>query len=66
VLSWEANPYWVEVKLRPEGGKVENYLTLRGAGREVEIGAFLAPDERQVLRRELDDLFAKLRRVAPG
>jgi len=65
VLSWEANPYWVEVRLTPEGGKVENYLTLRGGGREVEIGAFLAPEEREALKGELEDLFWRLKRVAP-
>jgi uncharacterized membrane protein len=65
VLSWEANPYWVRIRLIPEGAKVENYLTLTGAGREVEIGAFLAPEERQALKGELEDLFWRLRRVAP-
>ncbi len=45
--NWQANPHWVEVKLRPEGGPVENYVTPRGNNRTVEIGAFLSPDERQ-------------------
>ena len=30
VLAWEANPYWVRVRLHEEGGPVENYLTLEG------------------------------------
>ncbi len=30
----------------PEGGPVESYLTLKGNGREVELGAFLTPEER--------------------
>ena len=51
-LEWEANPYWVNVRLHTRG-KVENYLTLKGAGREVELGAFLSPDERKALYDEL-------------
>ncbi len=51
--DWEANPHWVEVKLRPEGGPVPQYLTLRGAGREVELGAFLSEEERTALRSEV-------------
>lgn len=52
-LSWEANPHWVTVNLRNDG-PVENYLTLRGAGREVELGAFLTPEERKSLFDELN------------
>lgn len=58
--DWEANPYWVRVALRESGGPVENYLTLKGGGREVEIGAFLSPDERRALRDRLEQA---LRRV---
>ncbi|MFV0336098.1 MAG: DUF2244 domain-containing protein [Tropicimonas sp.] len=50
---WEANPHWAEPRLHKTGGPVENYVTLRGAGREVEIGAFLSDDERVDLYREL-------------
>lgn len=59
--SWESNPYWVQVRMHPTGGPVEDYLTLKGNGREVEIGAFLAPDERKRLRLELLDAFAAVR-----
>lgn len=55
ILEWEANPHWVHVALRNDG-PVEKYLTLRGGGREVELGAFLTPDEREGLYRELSDL----------
>ncbi|WP_068113596.1 DUF2244 domain-containing protein [Tropicimonas marinistellae] len=51
--SWEANPHWVEVTLHEKGGPVANYVTLRGAGREVEIGAFLSDDERVDLYNDL-------------
>ena len=50
---WEANPYWVRVRLHPRG-PVENYLTLAGGPREVELGAFLSPEERAALKDELD------------
>jgi uncharacterized membrane protein len=59
--AWEANPHWVRVTLYPRGGPVENYLTLTGAGREVEIGAFLSEDERIALRGELQGAFSGLR-----
>jgi uncharacterized membrane protein len=51
---WSANLHWVTVHLHPTGGPVQNYVTLRGAGREVEIGAFLTPEERE-------DLYTRLR-----
>lgn len=52
--DWEANPYWVTVHMHERGGPVPQYLTLRGAGREVELGAFLTPLERVTLKRQLD------------
>lgn len=55
---WQANPYWVRVRVYPTGGPVADYLTLRGSGREVEIGAFLTPEERRALHRELAGLIA--------
>jgi uncharacterized membrane protein len=51
--EWVANRYWVTVHLHPRGGPVENYITLRGGDREVEIGAFLDADERLVLYDDL-------------
>lgn len=53
---WEAESYWVTINLRNDG-PVEKYLTLRSAGREVELGAFLTPEERQDL---YDDLTRRL------
>ncbi len=53
VQKWEANRYWVTVHMHPKGGPVENYLTLRGGDREVEIGAFLDVSERRALYDEL-------------
>lgn len=54
VLTWEANRYWTTAHLHPTSGPVENYITLRGGGRDVEIGAFLDADERLVLFDELE------------
>ncbi len=56
--AWEANRHWVSVHLHPKGGPVENYITLRGGDREVEIGAFLDAGERLAL---YDDLRRALR-----
>ena len=57
---WEANPYWVSVKMHPKSGPVENYITLRGSNRDVEIGAFLSVAERKILLTELQDILARL------
>lgn len=57
-LVWEANPHWVTVNLRDDG-PVEKYLTLRGGGREVELGRFLTPEERQALYGELVTLLRR-------
>ncbi|MCZ4267405.1 DUF2244 domain-containing protein [Rhodobacteraceae bacterium R_SAG6] len=51
--SWRCNRHWAEVTLHHERGPVPNYVTLRGAGREVEIGAFLSEDERKALYEDL-------------
>jgi uncharacterized membrane protein len=59
--SWEANPFWVELKIHPNNGPTENYLTLKGNGREVEIGAFLTSEERSQLYEELRMCLSKVR-----
>ncbi|MBV7410446.1 DUF2244 domain-containing protein [Maritimibacter sp. DP1N21-5] len=62
--EWEANPHWVSVG-RHANGPVKDYVTLKGGGREVEIGAFLHEDERPKLFEELERalVLAKSRRV---
>lgn len=50
VRDWTANPYWVRVEMHGKDGPVEDYLTLEGGPRSVEIGAFLTPEERRDLR----------------
>ncbi|MEL6960801.1 MAG: DUF2244 domain-containing protein [Pseudomonadota bacterium] len=59
--SWEANPYWVQVKFDPHHERIKNYLTLKGGDREVELGAFLSEDERAVLYDEVDRALRDLR-----
>ena len=53
IKSWEANPYWSSVNLYNNRGPVEDYLTLKGNGREIELGSFLSPSERKCLHSEL-------------
>lgn len=59
--DWSANPYWLRVTLHATGGPVPNYLTLKGEGREVELGAFLSEDERVALKDDLARRIARLR-----
>jgi uncharacterized membrane protein len=59
--EWEANPYWLRLTLHPTGGPVPNYLTLKGDGREVELGAFLSEDERVALKDDLQRRITELR-----
>lgn len=56
---WETNVYWARPVLRK--GPVEDYLTLTDGQREIELGAFLTPDERRALHDELLRRLADLR-----
>lgn len=58
--SWQANPYWVQLEMHA-GHRLENYLTLKGNGREIELGAFLSPDERQEIHTDLLDALQRAR-----
>lgn len=51
--TWAANPHWVRVIVHPHSGRIPNYITLQGGPREVELGAFLTPQERLALSTEL-------------
>lgn len=53
VKEWECNRYWATITKYEKDGPVPNYITLKGEGREVEIGAFLSEDERLALYDEL-------------
>ena len=56
--SWQCNTYWVKVTLHQKGGPVPNYITLKGSGREVEVGSFLSEEERIALYGELTSTLA--------
>ncbi len=53
VKQWECNRYWVQIFKYERDGPVPHYVTLRGNGREVQIGAFLSEDERISLYDDL-------------
>ena len=57
---WHANPFWVRLRLFDDA-HVEKYLTLEGNGREIELGAFLSPWERETLYDDLRTALARLR-----
>ncbi|NNE51122.1 MAG: DUF2244 domain-containing protein [Sulfitobacter sp.] len=59
VKEWACNRYWTKVTKYDAEGPIPHYVTLRGEGREVEIGAFLSEEERIAL---FDDLNRSLRR----
>ena len=58
--EWKANPHWTKVTLYAESQKIENYLTLSGNGREIEVGAFLAPSERLEIKEKIDSIMKRL------
>lgn len=62
---WQGNPYWVRLTLRRDG-PVEDYLTLSDGRREIELGAFLSPEERRRLRADLAAALSELARPAEG
>jgi len=51
--EWQSNTHWVTVQMHPKGGPIDYYVTLKGEGREVEIGSFLSEDERKALYDDL-------------
>ncbi|MFS4582360.1 DUF2244 domain-containing protein [Phaeobacter sp. C3_T13_0] len=55
--NWSCNRYWTKIELHSDDGPVPNYVTLRGSGRQVEIGAFLSEDERKALYEDLKSAF---------
>jgi uncharacterized membrane protein len=57
--EWDCNRYWTQVTKYDDDGPVPHYITLKGKGREVEIGAFLSEEERIEL---FDDLNRALQR----
>ena len=58
--EWRANPYWTRVNLYEENQKVQNYLTLSGSGKEIEVGSFLAPTERLEIKKKIETIFKQM------
>lgn len=54
MLRWQAEPRSARVRLHGDA-QIESYLTMTGGGREIELGAFLAPEERVALAAEIED-----------
>ncbi len=63
VRRWAANPHWVAVELA-DTPAMRRYLTLRGAGRTIELGAFLSPHEREGLAAEIRAALGRARATA--
>lgn len=55
---WQSEPMAVRIALRKDA-KIEEYLTLSGAGREIELGAFLSPEERVSLADEVEQALTR-------
>ncbi|MEM9551068.1 MAG: DUF2244 domain-containing protein [Pseudomonadota bacterium] len=60
--EWDCNRHWASTEMHEKGGPVPHYVTLRGSGREVEIGRFLSEDERKALYL---DLLKAMRQAQP-
>jgi len=52
-LVFEAHPYWVRLSVGDAGH--EPHVVLDSRGQRVEVGGFLAPEERKVLAGRLHD-----------
>lgn len=60
-LRWTAEPG--RLRLRLHDRPVESYLTLKGTGREIELGAFLSPEERVALAGEIEAALTRAMRA---
>jgi uncharacterized membrane protein len=60
IKRWSCNPYWMRSNLVKDGGPVDNYLTLIGSDREIELGAFLSPEERLELLADIEAAIKQL------
>lgn len=59
--DWEANPYWVRIKRHDKVDRIEDYLTLEGGPRRVELGSFLTPGERRYLLSRVETALRRVR-----
>jgi uncharacterized membrane protein len=63
--SVRLQPYWLNVILE-RAGEPDNALFLRSHGKQVEVGSFLSPQERNDLAEELRLVLARHRSPNPG
>jgi uncharacterized membrane protein len=57
---WQANPYWVKLKLRNTRTH-ESYLTITDGERVIELGSFLSPKERVDLKNNIEAALKNLK-----
>lgn len=57
--DWQCNRYWTTITKYDTDGPIPHYITLKGKGREVEIGSFLSEEERVSLYDELQRAWAR-------
>lgn len=62
-VSERLQPYWLNVILE-RAAEPDNALFLRSHGRQIEVGAFLSPQERRDLAEELRAVLARHRSTA--
>ncbi len=60
IKEWDCNRYWTTITKYDTDGPIPHYVTLKGMGREVEIGAFLSEEERVSLYEDLQRAWARL------
>jgi uncharacterized membrane protein len=58
--EWRANPFWTKINIYTESQKIENYLTLKESGREIELGSFLAPNERLEVKKKIETTISNM------
>ena len=56
---WNGNPYWVKLKLK-DTRTIESYLIITGGEREIELAAYLSPDERVALKADIESVLKRL------
>ena len=57
--EWVCKRYWTRLGKYDSEGPIPHYVTLKGNGREVEIGAFLSEEERIALHDDLRRAIAR-------
>lgn len=60
--EWRFNPFWVRLHTREDGELGMVRLAVAEGGREVAIGAFLGPEERQDFAKAFGRALANVRR----